>query len=80
MKQIARELTNFEDGFLNSMRYLLLDRDTKFCAAFRKMLKDEGKELCRSSCFFTSRRRPFPDVAVCVVQAPSVGAIATDIR
>ena len=47
MKQIACELTNFEDGFLNSMRYLLLDRDTKFCAAFRKMLKDEGVESVR---------------------------------
>jgi putative transposase len=30
MKQTARELTNFEDGFLNGKRYLLLDRDGKF--------------------------------------------------
>lgn len=34
MKQMAREWTNFEDGFLNGKRYLLLDRDDKFCPAF----------------------------------------------
>ena len=30
MKQIARNLTDAEDGFLNGKRYVLLDRDTKF--------------------------------------------------
>ncbi len=29
MKQIAGELTNDEDGFLNGKRYLIMDRDTK---------------------------------------------------
>ena len=44
MKQAARELTNFEDGFLNSKRYLIMDRDTKFCDSFRAILEDEGVE------------------------------------
>ena len=42
MKQAARELTNFEDGFLNGRRYLIMDRDSKFCDSFRAMLEDEG--------------------------------------
>jgi len=42
MRQTARELTNFEDGFLNGQRYLLMDRDTKFCEAFRDILRGEG--------------------------------------
>jgi transposase InsO family protein len=38
MKQIARNLTASDDGFLLGKRYLLMDRDTKFSAAFRRML------------------------------------------
>ncbi|MCA9124481.1 MAG: transposase [Planctomycetaceae bacterium] len=45
MNQIARNLTNVEDGFLNGKRYLLMDRDTKFCESFRAFLDDEGVEL-----------------------------------
>ena len=44
MKQIARNLTNFEDGFLNGKHYLLMDRDTKFCKSFRDFLGNEGVE------------------------------------
>ena len=47
MKQIARNLTDVEDGFLNGKRYLIMDRDTKFTDAFRKILKDEGVESVR---------------------------------
>ena len=47
MKQVARNLTNFEDGFLNGKRYLLMDRDTKFCESFRGFLEDEGIEPVR---------------------------------
>jgi hypothetical protein len=47
MKQIARNLTNVEDGFLNGKRYLLMDRDTKFCESFRGLLDDEGIEPVR---------------------------------
>ena len=38
MKQIARNLTDAEDGFLKGKRYLIMDRDTKFTDAFRKRL------------------------------------------
>ena len=41
MKQIARNLTDTKDGFLNETRYLIMDRDTKFCETFREILKDE---------------------------------------
>lgn len=47
MKQIARELTNHEDGFLNGKRYLIMDRDTKFCESFRVFLQDEDIESVR---------------------------------
>jgi hypothetical protein len=43
MKQIAKNLTDF-DGFLLGKEYLLMDRDGKFCPAFRKILIDEGVE------------------------------------
>ena len=47
MKQIARNLTDAEDGFLLGKRYLLIDRDTKFCQSFREMLNDEGVKPLR---------------------------------
>ena len=47
LKQVARELTNCEDGFLNSKRYLIMDRDTKFCQVFRDILNAEGIESVR---------------------------------
>ena len=47
MKQVARELTNFEDGFLNGNRYLLMDRDGKFCPTFQDFLKNEGVKPVR---------------------------------
>ena len=47
MRQVARELTNCEDGFLNSKRYLIMDRDTKFCQVFRDILNAEGIESVR---------------------------------
>ena len=49
MIQTARELTNFEDGFLTGKRYLLMDRDTKFCKAFRDILRGEGVDSVRLS-------------------------------
>jgi transposase InsO family protein len=39
MKQAARELTSCDDGFLNDKRYLIMDRDTKFCESFRSILR-----------------------------------------
>ena len=47
MKQIARNLTDCEDGFLNGKRFLIMDRDTTFSDAFRKTLEDEGVESVR---------------------------------
>ena len=47
MKQVGRELTNFEEGSLNSKRYLLMDRDTKFCESFRSIPEDKGIEPVR---------------------------------
>jgi putative transposase len=47
MKQIARNLTAADDSFLCGKRYLLMDRDTKFSAAFRRMLSDAGTEPVR---------------------------------
>ncbi len=47
MKVIARNLTDAEDGFLNGKRYLIMDRDTKFCESFRGTLKCEGVKSLR---------------------------------
>ena len=44
MKQVARNLTDAEDGFLKGKRYILMDRDTKFCQAFREILTSAGVE------------------------------------
>lgn len=38
MKQIARNISDFA-GFLANSRYLLMDRDTKFCQSFRDILE-----------------------------------------
>jgi putative transposase len=47
MKQIARNLIDAEEGFLNGKRYVLMDRDTKFCEAFRSSLHDADMEPVR---------------------------------
>lgn len=47
MKQIARNITDAEDGFLNGKRYILTDRDTKFTAEFRDILQQAGVETVR---------------------------------
>jgi putative transposase len=44
MKQIARNLTACDDGFLNGKKYILMDRDTKFTAEFREIIEAEGTE------------------------------------
>jgi hypothetical protein len=46
MKQVARNLTDSCDGPLLGTRYLLMDRDTKFSAAFRSILGDAGVKSC----------------------------------
>jgi hypothetical protein len=39
MKQIARDLTDADDGFLNGARYVIHDRDPLFTRAFRELLE-----------------------------------------
>ncbi len=47
MKQIARNLTDHFDGFLLGTRYLLMDRDSKFCDSFRNTLEKSGVKPVR---------------------------------
>ncbi len=47
MKQIARNLTDCEDGFLNGKRFLIMDRDTKFTDGFCEILEGEGVEAVK---------------------------------
>ena len=42
MRQIARNLTMAEWGFLKPGQYLIHDRDSKFCSAFQQMIDDAG--------------------------------------
>ncbi len=47
MLQMARQLTDGIDGILLDKRYIILDRDTKYCQAFRGFLKREGIAVIR---------------------------------
>jgi putative transposase len=47
MKQIARNLTDAEDGFLNGKSYILMDRDAKFSTAYRAILENAAVESVR---------------------------------
>ena len=40
-------MTNTEDGFLVEKRYLVMDRDEKFSAAFREILASSGVKAVR---------------------------------
>lgn len=42
MKQIARNLSDEEEGFLRDKRKLIMDRDTVFCESFRAILNQSG--------------------------------------
>ena len=47
MKQMARNLTDPMAGFLRNKCYLLMDRDSKYSEAFRRMLMQAGVECIR---------------------------------
>jgi transposase InsO family protein len=47
MSQIARNLTDFRDGFLREARFLIHDRDPLFTREFRRTLKRSGIRLMR---------------------------------
>jgi transposase InsO family protein len=47
MKQVARNLTDAEDGFLGGISHLILDRDPLYTSVFRRMLGDCGVKCLR---------------------------------
>ena len=47
MMQIGRNVTDPFDGFLAEKKYLILDRDSKYCEAFRSLLTDAGIDVVR---------------------------------
>ena len=47
MMQIGRNLTDPVDGFLTDKKLLIIDRDSKYSAAFRSLLADAGVEPVR---------------------------------
>ena len=47
MKQVAKNLTDSTDGFLNGVRYLLMDRDTKYTDGFCHILERESIRCLR---------------------------------
>ena len=53
MAQIGRNATLEQLGFLHSRRYLLHDRDTKFCESFREVRADRE----RLSAVFRAKRQ-----------------------
>lgn len=47
MTRMAINLTDCVDGFLLGKRYILMDRDAKFCVTFRSILEAEGIKSVR---------------------------------
>ena len=45
MEQIARNLTDYETGFLNEKRFLIIDRDAIFSPRFKSILRGSGVEI-----------------------------------
>ena len=45
MEQIARNLTDYEDGFLLGKRFLILDRDSIFSSAFKSIVASADVEI-----------------------------------
>jgi len=47
MIQVGRNLTESVDGFLAEKKYLIIDRDSKYCSAFQALLSDAGIQVVR---------------------------------
>jgi len=47
MLQIARNATDSQAGALHSKRYLIIDRDTKYSAQFRRLIRNNGTKVIR---------------------------------
>ena len=45
MEQVARNLTDCEDGFLAGKRFLIIDRDSIFSPAFKSIVGSSGAEV-----------------------------------
>ena len=45
MEQVARNLTDCDDGFLTSKRFLIIDRDGIFSPRFKSIVEDRGVEI-----------------------------------
>ena len=45
MEQMARNLTDCEEGFLTGRRFLILDRDAIFSPGFKSIVRDSGVEI-----------------------------------
>ena len=45
MEQIARNLTDCEDGFLRGRRFLIIDRDSIFSPRFKSLVEGFGVEV-----------------------------------
>ncbi len=49
MAQVARNLTASDDGFLNGMRYLILDNDSLYSESFKSILVAAGIEVTHTA-------------------------------
>ena len=47
MLEIARSLTDCESGALRARQYLIIDRDSKYTAQFRRLIRDSGANVIR---------------------------------
>ena len=45
MEQVTRNVTDCEDGFLGSKRYLIIDRDAIFSPRFKSIVRDSSTEV-----------------------------------
>lgn len=45
--QTGRNLTDTENGALRAKQYLIVDRDTKYTAQFRRLIRDSGTKVIR---------------------------------
>lgn len=48
MAQVARNLTDIEDGFLKGQEYFICDHDSLLTGEFRKSLKDSGIDVIQT--------------------------------
>jgi transposase InsO family protein len=49
MEQVARNLTDCEEGFLNGKRFLVIDRDAIFSPKFKAILRGSGVEILHTA-------------------------------